>query len=108
MTIDSNRLLLELEKARREVNRAIINPEIRELSLEELQPMLELVAHVRAAYVSEFLELASTTRTVPSAEQIDRLAELRRAFDELVAAANAVETMISRGYLDVRPAPRKS
>ncbi len=108
MTLDSNRLLLELEKARREINRAIINPEIRELSLEELQPMLELVAHVRAAYVSEFLEIASTTRNIPSPEQIDRLAGLRRAFDELVAAANAVETMISRGYLDVRSNSHKA
>lgn len=49
MPIDNNRLLLELEKHRRDLNRAIINPQIPELSLDDLAPLLKLIARARAA-----------------------------------------------------------
>lgn len=103
MPIDNNRLLLELEKYRREINRAIINPQIPELSLEDLKPVLTMVAHARAAYVLELLEIANVnTDQAPSRDQIQQLRQCRETYDELVAAANAMETVIQRDYLDVK------
>lgn len=104
MAIDNNRLLLELEKYRREINRAIINPQFPELKLEDLKPLLTMVAHARAAYVRELLDIAQVNSDrVPSHDQINQLRRCRETYDELVAATNALETVIQRDYLDVRP-----
>ncbi len=103
MAIDNNRLLLELEKYRREINRDIINPQIPELQLEDLKPLLTLVAHARAAYLRELLDIAQvTTERLPGQQQIAELRRRRETYDELVAATNALETVIQRDYLDVR------
>lgn len=109
MAVTNNRLLLELEKYRREINREIINPIIPELSLEDLKPLLSMVAHTRAAYISELLDIANLSpNSVPSADQIKQLRNCRETFDELVAAVNALETVIQRDYLDVKTSQRNS
>ncbi|MFB9885194.1 hypothetical protein [Balneatrix alpica] len=103
MPIDNNRLLLELEKHRRDLNRAIINPQIPELSLDDLAPLLKLIARARAAYVKELFDIAALAGDeLPSREQIAQLKIQRETFDELVAAMNALETCIQRDYLDVK------
>ncbi len=101
MTIDSNRLLLKLERARKEINRKTINPEIQRLTLADLEPIVEMVAEVRAAYVKELFDVASSRRGAPTEEQIENLKSIRVVFEETVKATNALETMIKRGYLDV-------
>jgi len=88
--VDHNRLLLEMEQTRREVNRGVINP------------MVEMIAHARAAYVAELFRLAQETGGKKAPENVDELRRLRQDFQELVDAANAVETMIKRGYVDVK------
>ena len=107
MTIDSNRLLLELEKQRREVNRNIINPAIPQLSLDALTPMLNMVAQGRKAYLCGLLDIAGKAGgRAPSDEQVETLRKLRMTYEELVSAANALETAIQRDYLDVIPSRR--
>jgi len=103
MPISNNRLLLELEKHRREINREIINPQFPELAVADLKPMLTMVAHARAAYVRELLDIANVSPDgVPSQDQINQLRCHRETYEELVAAANALETVIQRDYLDVK------
>ncbi|MCL6417682.1 hypothetical protein MIB92_18630 [Aestuariirhabdus sp. Z084] len=102
MHTDSNRLLLELEKVRRDINREVINPAIKELSLDSLQPILKMVARARASYVQALFEIAGDEGLDPSQEQIADLKRRRETFDELVAATNALETMVQRSYLDVK------
>lgn len=103
MDMDNNRLLMQLDKYRREINREVINPEIPELAIEDLKPMLAMVAHARAQYVSELLEIAKlSSEGTPTPEQIRQLKACRETYDELVAAANALEAVIQRGYLDVK------
>lgn len=104
MPINNNRLLLELEKHRREINRAIINPQFPKLALEDLEPLLRMMAHARADYVRELLEIAQDTNgQLPTQAQVERLKGRRETFDELVAAINSLETLIQREYLDVKP-----
>lgn len=103
MPVNNNRLLLELENYRRAINREIINPQFPKLTLDDLKPLLTLVAHSRAAYLHELLDIANASSSkVPSQEQIKRLQTCREAYDELVAATNALETVIHRDYLDVK------
>lgn len=103
MPMDNNRLLMELDKFRREINREVINPQLPELSIEDLKPMLKMVAHARAEYVHELLEIAKLAEDgVPTPEQIRQLKSCRETYEELVSAANALEAVIQRDYLDVR------
>ena len=102
MPIENNRLLMQLDTLRREVNREVINPDFPELAIDDLRPMLHMVAVARSAYVKELLEIAEQSRGgMPSPEQIRQLKESRETFEELVSAANALETLIQRDYLDI-------
>ncbi len=102
MPMKNNRLLLELEQAMRTVNQDIINPEIPALTLKKLNPVLKMVAQARAAYLNTLFEMAQQSEDqLPSSEQIARLRTLRLTYDECVAGAQAMETAIQRGYLDV-------
>ncbi|MBR9827835.1 MAG: hypothetical protein GYB41_04195 [Oceanospirillales bacterium] len=109
MSTDNNRLLLELDRYRRDINREIINPRIPELNLADLKPVLTMVAHARADYVEQLLEIASCCDDQrPAPEQITTLKRSRETFEELVAAVNALESVISRDYLDVKSARGES
>jgi len=104
VTIDNNRLLLELEQTRRKINRGVINPEIKTLSHKEIEPIITMVADARADYVAELFKLAAK-HDGKKPDETTRLRELRQNFEELVAASNALETMIKRGYVDVQGKP---
>jgi cephalosporin hydroxylase len=99
---DNNRLLLEIDKTIRELNRQAINPTIEMVKIEDLEPAMKLVARSRAEYLKELFDLASVVGDgLPSPDQVAHLRKLRLTFDELVAAAKALNTAIERGYLDV-------
>jgi len=103
--IDNNRLLLEISKQVREINRETINPEIPEIKQDDLNPIIKLVAKARAVYVKEVFDISHMSDEddiLPSKDQIRHLKNLRESYDELLQAAHAVETAIERGYLDVQ------
>jgi hypothetical protein len=102
MSTENNRLLLELDKTIRDINRKVINPAIPELSLKDLCPVMELVARARSDYLKELFEVARATgEGRPTTEQLKQLRYLRVSFEELREGARALETAIQRGYLDV-------
>lgn len=102
MSLDKNRLLLELSKSIRDINYDIINPTISTLNVGELQPILELVARARAAYLKQMHDLAKDVgEGLPTQKQLDQLKESREMFEELLSGAQAVEVALERGYLDV-------
>ncbi|MET0094716.1 MAG: hypothetical protein ABW120_14340, partial [Sedimenticola sp.] len=59
MHTDNNRLLLEIDKTIRELNRDAINPQIPELMLDDLTPVMALVARSRAIYLRELFDVAN-------------------------------------------------
>lgn len=93
------RQLLELEQQRRTINRDTINPQITFDKIGDVDPILTMVAEVRAAYLKALFDLAGNREGIPSAGQIDQLRELRLSYSELVEATNALETAIERGYI---------
>lgn len=101
-TLDHNRLLLEMDRTIRDLNREIINPMIPELTLGDLSPVMTLVARARGLYLQELFQITEVAgERMPSDDQIGRLQKLRYTFEELVKGAQALETAIERGYLDV-------
>ena len=102
MSIDKNRLLLELSKSIRDINYDIINPSISDVNMEELAPILEMVARSRAVYLTDMYDLAKNVGDgLPTKEQMLKLRESREMFEELLHAAQAVEVAVERGYLGV-------
>lgn len=106
MSQDTNRLLMELEHAIRAINHEVINPQISEVTIDDLRPVLYLVANARARYLKALFEFGAREQGAddrPDAAQFDQLHRLREEYDELVSGAQALETAIQRGYLDVMP-----
>lgn len=103
MSQDINRLLMELERLMRTVNREVINPQIKQLSIEEMRPVLCLVANARARYLKAFFKLgADAGDREPTETQLAALTQLRLQYTELAEASKALETAIQRGYIDVK------
>lgn len=99
---ERNRLRLQLDKTIRELNRSIINPGIQELKLDDLKPILKLVAHARSAYLNEIMDISKISGDeLPSPAQVSQLAKHREVYEELLAASRAMDAAIERGYLDV-------
>ena len=103
MATDKKRLLMQIEQTIKQVNHEVINPEIPELELSELEPVFRLTARTRMLYLKRFFTLAADhEENMPTQSQIDELADLRGHYEEMVAAAQAMEVAIQRGYLDVK------
>lgn len=101
--MDKSRLKLQMDKAIRELNRETINPLTPELSLEDIKPVLAMVARARAAYLNELFEISKSTdnEALPTPESIQKLESLRKTFEELLKASSSLQTAIERDYLDV-------
>lgn len=98
----NNRLLLELENALRNANKDIINPEIPDLSVGMIRPVMEMTARARASYLKLLFDLTKECGAgIPDAEQIAGLANARKTFEELVLASQALDTAIQREYLTI-------
>ena len=100
MQRDNNRLLLELEKHRRETNSEKIDPLLSPVDVDTMLPIVQLCAEARAAYINCLISLTKNGKdSVPSDKQIEQLKKHRMTYEELVSAANALETVIERGYV---------
>ena len=95
------RQLLELEQQRRLINRQTINADISLSGVEDIDPILRMVAKVRASYLKALFDLAREHDSLPTPTQIEALRDLRESYDELVNASNALETALERGYIDL-------
>lgn len=94
------RQLLMLEQLRRTINLETISSEIPMPSMDDITPILKMVAEVRTAYLKGLFDVANECEGIPTIEQIQKLQELRRSYSELVDATNALETALERGYIN--------
>lgn len=102
MSRDSSRLIMELDKYRREINREHINPTLPAVDMETLSPVVKVCARARASYIETLFKIANDDSDEGcTLDQIEQLRQHRIAYEELVSAANALETVIKRGYVDV-------
>lgn len=102
MNADTRRMMLAFEQKLREINREIVNPMIDSLHIDGIEPVMLMVAKARGQYLQALISLAEdTSGEVPDDAQIKELAKSKIRYDQLVAASQALETAIQRGYLDV-------
>ena len=102
---DINRLMLKFEQLLRTANREHINPRIEEICIEELKPLVDLVARSRADYLEHLFQLSKKydgAEEMPSNEEMARLRAYRNRFIELADGAKSFEISIQRGYVDLK------
>lgn len=102
---DINRMMLHYEQLYKTANKEHINPNIEALSIDDLKPIVNMVAKSRADYLKYVYELGKKygeTQNSPGAEELKKLKVLRLRFTELAEGSMAFETSIQRGYLDLK------
>ena len=102
---DINRLMLSYQQLFKKANREHINPEIEELTIEGLKPIVDIVAQSRAIYLKYVYDLGKKyegSEDGPTVEELKKLKVLRLRFTELAEGSQAFETSIQRGYLDLK------
>jgi hypothetical protein len=100
-----SRLLDRVEVAVREANRAVLHDTIPELSEAAFMRLAVTVARLRGAWLAAAMTLGRDGQGHAGAAEIERLAQARRAYEEALAAFDALERAISRGYVDIVEPP---
>ena len=84
-------------------NRELIGQKLGPADMAAFQRLAVAAANARAAWVAEALRLTAAAGPV-SAEQAERLAQMRLIFEELSEAYEAMRRMVERGYLSLNGA----
>jgi len=82
-------------------NRELIGATLGHADLKTFQRMAIACAHARAQWVGEALAATAQSHAL-TPERVQKLAELRAAFDELSAAYEGARRLVERGYLPYR------
>ena len=103
MPLENKRMMMAFEHCYRKVNKAEIDPIIPTLTISQLEPVLGMVAKSRARYLKALFDLggSSESTVLPNNEEVSRLNELRTHYEELLAGAQALQTAIEKGYVEV-------
>lgn len=110
MTLKSSKKTRELHlllpgfsRTIRELNQQIISPKIHSLTVDDLTPVMAMVARARAAYIAELFDMAkAVANDLPDQAQVQHLKQMRETYEELLHCSGELETAIERGYIDVR------
>jgi len=100
--LDKNRALMAIEGDIRRINRDVIHGMIPDVDLKLLEPFFQLVAEARGAYIKHLLKVTATSKGSLDDSNVRELNLRRRAYDELIHGAHALETAIERGYVDFK------
>ena len=85
-------------------NREIIGATVGVVDTHSLQRLAVCVAVARAAWAKESLAMSEIGHQL-GAHQIEKLTQLRTAFEELADSYEAIRRMIERGYVTYAAAP---
>jgi hypothetical protein len=79
-------------------NQAVMNKTIHHVTIEDFQNLALSASKARGAWVDAAMS-AARSRSPMSEQEVQRLAHLRSAYDELCEAYEAMRRMVERGYL---------
>jgi hypothetical protein len=79
-------------------NREVIGRTLGQTDMAAFQRLAVAAANARGAWVAEAVRLTASGHAV-SAEQAARLGDMRKVFEELSEAYEAMRRMVERGYL---------
>jgi hypothetical protein len=96
----NERLWQEFEQSIRELNQRYIRAATGGVRKEHLLRAAENVARLRARYLSAVLKLEAAAETPPTPE-LDKVRQLRLAFEEALQGFEALRHAHERGYFDL-------
>lgn len=96
----TERLSQEFEQAILEVNRRHIRAATGGVRKEHFMRAADNVARLRASYLSAVLRLEAAAEPPPAAE-LQRVRELRLAYEEALQGFDALRHALKRGYFDL-------
>jgi len=103
MPVANKRLSVEVDRLMSLVNKEAINPLMQELTIQDIEPIIKMVATARAKYIQELCKITKEFGdNMPKVEHVKKLQARRKVYEELVSAYQALDTAIERGYLDVK------
>jgi hypothetical protein len=85
-------------------NQAVMKKTIHHVSLEDFQNLALSASRARSAWVDAAMSV-TRMRGPLDAEEVDRLTNLRSAYEELSEAYEAMRRMVERGYLQFHKGP---
>ena len=94
----SNRFLLEIEEAIIKANRQAVKERLGPLDRARFLELTKEIAKIRADYLHAALHTPWSTEAEPS----DDLRVKRNRYEEAVAAYDALERAVERGYIDFK------
>jgi hypothetical protein len=83
-------------------NREILARTLSHADLDRFQRLAIAAAQARGRWIAASLTL-SQKADAPTAQEVDHVAFLRRAYEELTEAYEGLRRMVERGYLPYRP-----
>jgi hypothetical protein len=82
----------------------MINTKFKNLTIKNIKPPINQAVRARADNLKEQFDVTSEfPDALPPAERIGKVRDYRVRYEELIAASQALETVIQRKYLDVLP-----
>ena len=82
----------------------MINTKFKNLTIKTIKPSINQAVRARADNLKEQCDVISQfPDALPPAERIGKVRDYRVRYEELIAASQALETVIQRKYLDVLP-----
>lgn len=85
-------------------NKALIGQALGHIDASHFQHMAVAAAQARAQWVATAVAMTETSHTPPP-DQIQKLAQMRMAYEELAEAYEAMRRMVERGYVSFKAAP---
>jgi hypothetical protein len=86
-----------------DANRKVLSATLSDVDVQKFQRLALATAQCRARWVAAALA-ATEGAAVPTPDQIQKLAQLRCAYEELAEVYDAMRRMVERGYLSYPPA----
>ncbi|MDP6068206.1 MAG: hypothetical protein QGG75_13300 [Alphaproteobacteria bacterium] len=99
---EQKRFLVDVERGVQLANREIIHQRIPEITSQSFLAMAVMVARFRATYLEAAQMLAADVKAAETPQAISDLRAKREAYEEAVAAFEALRRAIEQGYVDVQ------
>lgn len=94
--------LEQIDYAAFAANREIVSQTVGRADLSKFKHLAVATAHARARWVAAAVSAAQANHAL-TPDQINQLAVMRRSFEELSEAYEALRRMVERGYLHYHP-----
>jgi len=92
----------QIDYAAYAANRAVVGQALGRVELQKFERLAIAAAHARARWVAAAVQMTESSSSL-TPDQSTQLGVLRRTYEELTEAYDAMRRMVERGYLHYQP-----